>query len=74
LQRVYRHLGGIARHLQYSIFLYQTTKENIEQLSEELKDMIDPDEDDLRIYKTQPIEKILRLGKDEFLDGVLLDD
>ena len=72
LQKIYRHLSGIAIRVQYSIFHLQASKVEIEQLVVKLEQMVTA-EDDLRIYSTQALKKIKRLGKSEFPDGILLD-
>ncbi len=50
LGKVFRYLRKVGFHLQYSVFLANLTPAELKLLLTDLEAMIDPHEDDLRIY------------------------
>ncbi|MBI5639749.1 MAG: CRISPR-associated endonuclease Cas2 [Nitrospirae bacterium] len=62
LNRVLRLMKGKGLHLQYSIFHCSLTWPQLMQLKEELKDLIEEQEDDVRIYPLPSGGKIIALG------------
>jgi len=50
LGRIFRHLRKLAFHLQYSVFLANLTQADLKILIKDIQNIIDPREDDVRIY------------------------
>lgn len=50
LGRIHRALQGQAKALQYSVFLFQGSPEQLERCLAELARLMDPREDDIRAY------------------------
>ncbi len=50
LGRVFRMMKGRGIHLQYSVFYCELTRPQLEEIKGKLSALIDPEEDDLRIY------------------------
>ncbi|MEJ2612895.1 MAG: CRISPR-associated endonuclease Cas2 [Candidatus Thiodiazotropha sp.] len=65
LTRIHRYLKKLAMPIQYSVFL-------IECNAKELQEMINPKQDDIRIY-TLPLKPvIMTLGKQALSQGIYL--
>lgn len=62
LSRIYRFMKGRGLHLQYSVFHCALTWPELEGLKDRLADMINPDEDDIRIYPLPSGGKVAVLG------------
>lgn len=72
LARVARRLQKHACRVQYSVFAGQFTSRQLEYLLDELTDLIEPVEDDIRCYPL-PIEgDVALLGRQLFANDVLL--
>ena len=63
LGRIYRLLSGEAALVQYSVYLYEGTTGSVQALAREISSLIDPREDDIRIYALPPCPKVIRLGR-----------
>jgi len=71
LTRVYKLLKGIGLHIQYSVFHCSLSWPNLLELKEKLKEMIDENDDDIRIYPLPSEEKVIVMGcGDRIPDGV----
>ncbi|MFQ5660360.1 MAG: CRISPR-associated endonuclease Cas2 [Gammaproteobacteria bacterium] len=70
LGRVHRFLTSRAVPLQYSVFLANIRPADIPRLITELEEIIDPLEDDVRIYPLPGAPKIERFGNACFPEGV----
>lgn len=73
LGRVYRFMAGKGKHLQYSVFLCSLTWQELQMMKEKLSDLIDEEEDDIRIYPLPSGGKVIAMGcGDRMPDGVEL--
>ncbi|MDI6697467.1 MAG: CRISPR-associated endonuclease Cas2 [Candidatus Saccharicenans sp.] len=73
LTRICRYLKGKGLHLQKSVFFCILNKEELKEIISELKGMIDPCTDDVRIYPVLGEFKTVALGNNEILPpGVFL--
>ena len=71
LSRVYKLLKGIGLHIQYSVFHCSLSWPNLLELKEKLKELIDENDDDIRIYPLPSEEKVIVMGcGDRVPDGV----
>jgi len=62
LQRVYRACCRAGTPYQYSVFHLQGSLEMVDELLAKLAALIDPDQDDLRLYRIGGPETIACLG------------
>ena len=53
LARMARYLEQIAVRVQYSVFLYRGDRAEVERLADKLDTWIDPEVDDVRIYRVK---------------------
>lgn len=58
--------------MQYSVFQLQASNADIDELIEQLKEMINEKEDDIRIYPLHNKPKKYILGESLFPKGVML--
>jgi CRISPR-associated protein Cas2 len=63
LNRVFKSVKAIGVHLQYSVFHCSLTWPELQDLKVRLSRLIDPNEDDIRIYPLPEGEKIIAIGK-----------
>lgn len=71
LRQVFKTLSGIGIHLQYSVFFCKLTWQELTELKEKLKGIIDNKEGDIRIYPLPSDVKCTVLGKgDRIPEGV----
>lgn len=62
LGRVYRFMRGQGIHLQYSVFHCSLSWQQLLQLKEKLRWLIDEEKDDVRIYPLPSDYKIIVMG------------
>ncbi len=73
LTRVYNYMKGRGRHLQYSVFFCVLTYSQLKQIKDDLRQIINPGEDDVRIYPLPRNFEVIVLGcGDRLPEGVLL--
>lgn len=70
LQKLHRVLQSMALALEYSLFLYNGTREQKDQLMAQLSHIIDPKQDDLRCYPLPRNGWQQRLGKATLPEGI----
>ncbi|MEW6068007.1 MAG: CRISPR-associated endonuclease Cas2 [Nitrospirota bacterium] len=71
LQRVYKFIKGRGLHIQYSVFHCSLTWPNLVELKEKLRQLIDEEKDDIRIYPLPSEEKVIVMGcGDRVPDGI----
>ncbi len=71
LSRVFKLMKGRGIHLQYSVFHCSLTWENLLELKEKLRWIIDESKDDVRIYPLPSKEMVIIMGLgDRVPDGV----
>lgn len=68
LQRVWRFLRQEGVRLQYSVYLLAGTRQHVENIIDQLRELIDEDADDVRIYPLTENTRIWGLGT-QFNDG-----
>ena len=71
LRRMHRALRKIAAPIQYSVFLGRFTRAELSSLRALIHDIIDPEEDDVRIYPLPADGWQRRIGKPNLPEGVL---
>jgi len=71
LARVLRCMKKMGLHIQYSVFFSRLTKDELALLKSELLDIIDDEEDDIRIYSLPSDLNITVIGRgDRIPEGV----
>jgi len=71
LSRVYKLMKGKGLHIQYSVFHCSMTWMDLLELKERLKQLLDVDKDDVRIYPLPSEKKVVVMGcGDRIPDGV----
>ena len=71
LGKVFRLVKGIGIHLQYSVFLCSLTWPQLQDIKEDIKELINQQEDDIRIYPLPSNGKVSVLGQGARIpDGV----
>ena len=74
LMKVYKTLKQIGLHIQYSVFHCRLSWQELIQLEERLKELIDESEDDVRIYPLPSEMKVLVMGcGDRIPEGVVIN-
>jgi CRISPR-associated protein Cas2 len=72
LRRIHRYLKKQAMPIQYSVFLIECDALQLKQVRDELEEMINPKQDDIRIY-TLPLKPvIMTLGQQYMARGIYL--
>lgn len=74
LQRVWRFLRQEGVRLQYPVYLLVGTRQHVENIIEQLRDLIDERADDVRIYPLTENTRIWGLGTQFNDDGNTLCD
>lgn len=73
LTRVFRLLKARGLHFQYSVFLCSLTWPELNELTRQVADLIDPAADDVRVYPVPSGDVITALGRgDRTPDGSLV--
>jgi CRISPR-associated protein Cas2 len=72
LQRVHRLVSEKAIPLQYSVYLAHLKKSQCQRLIDKLETIINPEQDDIRIYPLPKNPEWSRWGKQLFSEGLLL--
>ncbi len=62
LQRVYNRMKSWGLHLQYSVFFCSLTGQELQRLTDEIGEIIDPHMDDIRIYPLPARPEAIVLG------------
>ena len=72
LGRVARYLCQHAYRVQYSVFVALLSKSRLNDILHELEDIIDPREDDIRVYPLPATGDVILLGQQFFATNTLL--
>ncbi len=73
LNKVFKYMKGVGIHLQYSVFYCKLSWAELCELKQRLKELIDPKEDDIRIYPLPKGYKVTVLGAgDRLPEGINL--
>ena len=72
LGRIHRALKQYALPLQYSVFLFQGTAQQLETCLQRLAQLMDPHSDDIRAYPLPASGLRLSIGRKPLPNGVLL--
>ncbi len=72
LQRIHRYLKGIGIPLQYSVFLLYLNRDGLARVVRRLERLVDPREDDVRIYPLPQKPDWLWWGRPLMPEGVHL--
>jgi CRISPR-associated protein Cas2 len=71
LGKVYKFMAGKGKHLQYSVFHCLLTWQELQKMKGELSNLINEEEDDIRIYPLPSAGKVIAMGRgDRLPDGV----
>lgn len=71
LQRIHRKMLKYATPIQYSVFLFEGTKKELQQCIDDVLTILHKKEDDLRIYPLQANSPQWHLGKPVFPEGII---
>lgn len=73
LMKVHKYLKGISLKLQYSVFYGYLDWDELSEVKETLKELINENEDDIRIYPLPSNPKVFVLGQgDRIPEGVTI--
>lgn len=72
LQKVHRAMSRFALPIQYSVFLFDGTEQQLNQEIKSVLDIINKKQDDLRIYELPSRGLKVRMGKAVFPEGIIL--
>lgn len=72
LARVHRYVKTVAAPAQYSLYVAEDTAQGIQSIRDELAQLIDRREDDVRIYQLPKRSRIIHLGRGALPGGLLL--
>ena len=72
LQRVQRHRQQYARALQRSVYLFEGTNVALAHCIDGLKQCIDPERDDVRLYAISQAQRLLNAGHALTPEGIWL--
>ncbi len=62
LGRIYNRMKSWGLHIQYSVFFCTLTRQQLSHLMDELESLIEPEEDDIRIYPLPSDPETIVLG------------
>lgn len=62
LEKIYRTVSKVMIQVQYSVYYAETMPHTIEQLIQKLAKIIDPRQDDIRVYAIEPFGNAIRWG------------
>ncbi len=74
LRRVHRRLRDEGIPLQYSVFLVHATPLDRIRIAEAIRELMDENRDDLRIYPVSSTVEFLALGRQELAPGMTLTE
>lgn len=74
LGRIHRCIIKHALPVQYSVYLYNGTRREAKNLMDQLAQIINPKEDDLRAYPIPSKAEINTIGESGLLDQLILSD
>jgi len=74
LAKIGRYINKEAVRLQYSIYLVAGTRRKMDEIMEQLEKLMNPKEDDVRIYPLGESTRFWGLGTQFMLDGNTLSD
>ena len=72
LGRVHRYLRDHAVPVQYSVFMAELTRGQLDVIIKELKERINCHHDDIRIYPLPRVPRVISLGQPYFPEGIIL--
>lgn len=72
LGKVHRRIKSKAVFVQYSVYYFQGSNEELSSLLAELSEVIDEQEDDVRAYQVESLDRATRIGTTWFAEEVLL--
>jgi CRISPR-associated protein Cas2 len=70
LARIHRYLKKKAEPIQYSVFLFQGTHQQLRIIYEDIADLIDENEDDVRFYTLPQKQQIVTMGRQGLGNGI----
>lgn len=71
LQKIYRRMLKFATPLQYSVFLFEGSKQHLDEGMKNVLKVFNAKEDDLRIYPLSANTKQWQLGKSSLPEGIV---
>lgn len=71
LQRIYRRMTHYATPIQYSVFLFEGTEKLLKACLDDVMEIFQRKEDDLRVYPLSPNVSQWRLGKACLPEGII---
>lgn len=72
LVRVHRYVSARAFAVQYSVFIADLKRAEVEEVVAGLEELINPWEDDVRIYPLPQKPRAVGLGRTMFPEGVIM--
>lgn len=72
LGRVHRLIAKKAQQIQYSVYHLITDMENLDILLGELEHIINPKEDDIRVYRIPSLEQAEWMGRRWLPEGIMI--
>ena len=71
LQKIHKRMTKYATPIQYSIFLFEGTEKTLRHCIEDVLDIFNKKEDDLRIYPLPKEAKQWQFGKSVLPEGII---
>lgn len=71
LQKIHRRMTKYATPIQYSVFLFEGMKPELKKCLDDVLDIFNTKEDDLRVYPLQNNTPQWHLGKPIFPEGII---
>lgn len=73
LGRVHRRAVRHAMFVQYSIYYLNGSEEELHEMLDEIRELIDPKEDDVRAYESEPLKNALQVGRPWLPEGIQIE-
>ncbi|GIX21718.1 MAG: hypothetical protein KatS3mg121_0501 [Gammaproteobacteria bacterium] len=72
LAKIHREISRHALFVQYSVYYFQGERETLDSVIGDLENLMDPLEDDLRVYCIRSLESAIRVGPSWLPEGIWL--
>ena len=74
LGKVHRRAVNHAVFVQYSVYYLQGTRAALDIMLDELREVIDDSQDDVRAYMIAPLSESIQFGRSWIPDGIIISN